>query len=77
MLVRSFEDNDRVSSKIKNVREILEIEEGILLENGKVVNQGSAESFEDSFLFVLEPESGDINEEMDPTEMESEVCPCS
>lgn len=75
MLVRSFEDNDRVSSKIKNVREILEIEEGILLENGKVVNLGSGESFEDSFLFVLEPESGDINEEMDPTEMES--CPCS
>lgn len=77
MLVRSFEDNDRVSSKIKNVREILEIEEGILLENGKVVNLGSGESFEDSFLFVLEPESGDINEEMDPTEMESGVCPCS
>lgn len=77
MLVRSFEDNDRVSSKIRNVREILEIER-ILLENGKVVNLRSGESFEDSFLFVLEPESGDINEEiMDPTEMESGVSPCS
>lgn len=41
------------------------------------MNLGSGESFEDSFLFLLESESGDIDEEMDPTEMKSGVSPCS